>query len=124
MMKGSMMKCPVCDAPLRAIQKHGVEIDICPECKGVWLDRGELEKIIELAATVGSSVNQTVEPGTMSRPRMTQTPSSVDHRGNHDERDDEDDEHRRPQYDQQGRPLRKKRGSWLGDLLGGIGGDD
>jgi hypothetical protein len=36
------MNCPVCDAPLRAIQKYGVEIDICPGCKGVWLDRGEL----------------------------------------------------------------------------------
>jgi len=109
---------------MRAIQKHGVEIDICPECKGVWLDRGELEKIITMAATEGGGVDQTFEPGTESRPRVAQTPSVADHRGHYHENDDEDDEHRQPQYDQQGRPLRKKRGSWLGDLLGGFGGDD
>lgn len=43
-----MMKCPVCkDVTLLMAEKHGVEIDYCPECRGIWLDRGELEKIIE-----------------------------------------------------------------------------
>ncbi|WRK53907.1 zf-TFIIB domain-containing protein [Coprobacillaceae bacterium CR2/5/TPMF4] len=42
------MKCPVCkDVTLLMSEKHGVEIDYCPECRGIWLDRGELEKIIE-----------------------------------------------------------------------------
>ena len=42
------MKCPVCkDVTLLMAEKHGVEIDYCPECRGIWLDRGELEKIIE-----------------------------------------------------------------------------
>ncbi len=40
------MKCPMCDAVMREINRRGVHIDVCPECKGVWLDRGELEKII------------------------------------------------------------------------------
>lgn len=41
------MKCPVCkDATLLMSEKKGVEIDYCPECRGIWLDRGELEKII------------------------------------------------------------------------------
>ena len=42
------MKCPACnDANLVMSDRHGVEIDYCPECRGVWLDRGELDKIID-----------------------------------------------------------------------------
>lgn len=42
------MKCPTCDdAKLRKADRNGIEIDYCPECRGVWLDRGELDKIIE-----------------------------------------------------------------------------
>ncbi len=41
------MECPVCGERLRAVEKYGVEVEICPGCKGVWLDRGELETIIE-----------------------------------------------------------------------------
>ncbi len=42
------MKCPVCkDVTLLMSEKKGVEIDYCPECRGIWLDRGELEKLIE-----------------------------------------------------------------------------
>ncbi|WP_287477030.1 TFIIB-type zinc ribbon-containing protein [Anaerostipes sp.] len=45
------MKCPVCkDVTLLMAEKHGVEIDYCPECRGIWLDRGELDKIIERAS--------------------------------------------------------------------------
>lgn len=42
------MKCPVCkDATLTLIERQGVEIDYCPECRGVWLDRGEIDRLIE-----------------------------------------------------------------------------
>lgn len=42
------MKCPVCkDVTLLMAEKNGVEIDYCPECRGIWLDCGELDKIIE-----------------------------------------------------------------------------
>ena len=42
------MKCPVCkDVTLLMTDKKGVEIDYCPECRGIWLDRGELDKLIE-----------------------------------------------------------------------------
>lgn len=44
------MKCPVCDVPLSMADRQGVEIDFCPDCRGVWLDRGELDKIIERSA--------------------------------------------------------------------------
>ncbi|MBQ3033606.1 MAG: zf-TFIIB domain-containing protein, partial [Deferribacterales bacterium] len=41
------MKCPICiDVDLVMSERSGVEIDYCPKCRGVWLDRGELDKII------------------------------------------------------------------------------
>jgi uncharacterized protein len=44
------MKCPSCNETLLMMDKQGVEIDYCPNCRGIWLDRGELEKIIERSA--------------------------------------------------------------------------
>ena len=45
------MNCPVCkDSKLVMSERQGIEIDYCPSCRGVWLDRGELDKIIERAA--------------------------------------------------------------------------
>ncbi len=41
------MKCPNCNVNLVMADRSGVEIDYCPDCRGVWLDRGELDKIIE-----------------------------------------------------------------------------
>jgi uncharacterized protein len=41
------MSCPVCRVPLSMSDRQGIEIDYCPQCRGVWLDRGELDKIIE-----------------------------------------------------------------------------
>ena len=41
------MDCPKDGTALRRAERMGVEIDWCPECRGVWLDRGELEKIVE-----------------------------------------------------------------------------
>ncbi|MBH1991659.1 MAG: zf-TFIIB domain-containing protein [Sphingomonadaceae bacterium] len=43
----SAMLCPVCHVGLAMTDRQGVEIDYCPQCRGVWLDRGELDKIIE-----------------------------------------------------------------------------
>jgi len=44
------MKCPVDNETLVMTERSGVEIDYCPKCRGVWLDRGELDKIIERSA--------------------------------------------------------------------------
>jgi uncharacterized protein len=44
---GAGMPCPVCAVPLVMSDRSGVEIDYCPQCRGVWLDRGELDKIID-----------------------------------------------------------------------------
>ena len=44
------LPCPVCRVDLVMSERQGIEIDYCPKCRGVWLDRGELDKIIERAA--------------------------------------------------------------------------
>ncbi len=40
------MYCPICDVELKVIERFGVQVDVCSQCRGVWLDRGELDKII------------------------------------------------------------------------------
>jgi hypothetical protein len=52
------MKCPICQSAMELEYRHGIEKDVCPECGGVWLDRGELEHAMnhsELAAASKSS---------------------------------------------------------------------
>ena len=44
------LNCPACTVPLTMSARQNVEIDYCPQCRGVWLDRGELDKIIERSA--------------------------------------------------------------------------
>jgi len=63
------MKCPIDGATLVISDRSGVEIDYCPECRGVWLDRGELDKIIERSAAAA-----------------TPPPAPHDDRGYHQER--------------------------------------
>ncbi len=46
------MHCPNCNTTLVMADKQGVEIDYCPQCRGIWLDRGELDKIIERSNNV------------------------------------------------------------------------
>lgn len=41
------MLCPVCQTELMLADRQGIEIDYCPKCRGIWLDRGELDKLIE-----------------------------------------------------------------------------
>jgi Zn-finger nucleic acid-binding protein len=43
----SLLVCPNCNVSMQAVQRVGVELDICPQCRSVWLDRGELEKILD-----------------------------------------------------------------------------
>ena len=44
-----LLLCPNCNTSMQAVQRTGVELDMCPQCRGVWLDRGELEKILSSA---------------------------------------------------------------------------
>lgn len=52
------MQCPVCVVPLAMSDRQGIEIDYCPQCRGVWLDRGELDKIIERSAPAAAPAPQ------------------------------------------------------------------
>jgi uncharacterized protein len=91
------MKCPTCpDATLVMAERQGVEIDYCPQCRGVWLDRGELDKLIERAAGAPAPAAAPVQPGYAPQPRY---------------RDDDDD--RRRHF---GHGHYKKK-SWLSDIF-------
>ncbi|MHA7885836.1 TFIIB-type zinc ribbon-containing protein [Roseicyclus sp.] len=56
------MQCPIDGTTLVMADRQGVEIDYCPQCRGVWLDRGELDKIIERSAPQGRAGAPDAEP--------------------------------------------------------------
>lgn len=90
------MYCPVCqEVALVMADRQGIEVDYCPRCRGVWLDRGELDKIIERVA---------LAQGATARPASQHyNHSSTEHR----EHRDYDDDYRR----------KKKRGGLLDELF-------
>ena len=93
------MKCPVCpDSTLAMSNREGIEIDYCPTCRGVWLDRGELDKIIERSAAELPAAQAAAQPrveGYVERDRY---------------RDDDD------RYREHGYHKRRRKGL-LGDLF-------
>lgn len=97
------MQCPVCKTQALVMsERQGIEIDYCPQCRGVWLDRGELDKIIERSTDAAAPVRAAVAP--------PQAPSpAVQHR---------DTRHlgQQPYGDQQGY-RKKKKESFLSDLF-------
>lgn len=86
------MKCPVDGDTLQMTDRSGVEIDYCPTCRGVWLDRGELDKIIERSA-----------------PQAAASAPAREDRGYRDDRGHRDD--------QEGGYRKKKRGGFLEDIF-------
>ena len=56
------MNCPKCNVTLTIADRQGVEIDFCPQCRGVWLDRGELDKIIDRFANSAGAPAAAPEP--------------------------------------------------------------
>ena len=83
------MNCPVCEEKMREVDRSGVTIDICPGCKGVWLDRGELDKIIERStASLGSQPAAAQPP--VAHPAAP-APQAVYGHGKRDGHDDHDD---------------------------------
>jgi Zn-finger nucleic acid-binding protein len=77
--EGEPMKCPTCpDSKLTLAERQGIEIDYCPDCRGVWLDRGELDKIIERA----SSAMESAQPQ-RSQPMPQQAPPQPMPMGSH-----------------------------------------
>jgi uncharacterized protein len=94
------MKCPVDGAVLSISDRSGVEIDFCPTCRGVWLDRGEIDKIIERDA----SSRQAPPAPQQSRDRGYSDYDDDDYRSNSSRHSG-------------GQPPKKRRESFLGDLL-------
>ena len=126
------MRCPICDVPMREVTRRGVKIDVCPECKGVWLDRGELDHLIdaepeleaERAAVSGSGRDQRdARPPEPSQQRYRRD-SSDDDRGSGgysgSRRDSSDDDRYRSggggSYPSSGTAPRKKK-SWLSEMF-------
>ena len=95
------LPCPACRVNLVMSERNGVEIDYCPQCRGVWLDRGELDKILERAASEFSG--RTASPP-QAAPRLDRP------FGKHDS-----DEY--PAYGHPGQGKHYKRKSFLHDLF-------
>lgn len=115
------MKCPVCkDVTLLMSEKHGIEIDYCPECRGIWLDRGELDKIIRRAQKDLSDDDDDRDSRDCRKDRDRDY-DRYDDRNDRRGYDRDDDWN----YDRSYRQKPKKRKSAvLGDLLEIFGGDD
>jgi len=81
-----LLMCPNCDGSMQAVQRASVEFDMCPRCRGVWLDRGELEKLMSLEREETQAVYG--QPRPYTRP---------DHHHDHGHKryDDDDDDRRR-----------------------------
>ena len=98
------MQCPTDGTVLVMSERSGIEIDYCPTCRGVWLDRGELDKILERSLT---------QPGPAVAAAPPQQPGGYDAGSYERQRDD-----RRQQSDQRyQQPYRKKKESWLSELF-------
>lgn len=102
------MRCPADNETLVMADRNGVEIDYCPKCRGVWLDRGELDKIIERAMGAGAApaaaAPAAARPVYQPEPQRGAAPRE-EYRGR--DRDD-DDEYRYK---------KKRKESFLGDLF-------
>ena len=96
------MPCPRCGVTLVMAERQDVEIDYCPQCRGVWLDRGELDKIIERCVqTVSAPPAAPPAPPHAASPWLasdaygSQQASWSGHHGEHHHDDDDDHGHRR-----------------------------
>jgi Zn-finger nucleic acid-binding protein len=98
------MKCPVDNVDLVMSERHGIEIDYCPTCRGVWLDRGELDKIIERA----------VPPEAPRQQQAAPPPPRYDERRPEPRRDDS---YRGRDYGDDDYKRKRKRESFLGELF-------
>lgn len=107
------MKCPVCkDVTLLMSEKNGVEIDYCPECRGIWLDRGELDKIIDRARDARDGYRESERQEYLREERRDDR-----HEDRYDARYDE-----RARYDKKSKKKQSPL-SALGDIMEIFGGE-
>lgn len=110
--RANMMICPVCTIELVVIEKQDIEIDYCPQCRGVWLDRGELEKLIERSSKSPSDDYRNDRERDGYRDEHRDRSYDRDHHGDRS-RNDHGDRGYRGGHDDNNR----RRGSFLGDLF-------
>ena len=102
------MQCPVCpDTLLAMTERQGIEIDYCPKCRGIWLDRGELDKLIE-RSTEAQSASQ---PEPAPQPAYRQEAPRDFHYS------DFGKDQPPPGHYQQGYYPQKRKKSWLSELF-------
>ncbi len=106
------MKCPLCNVDLIMSERQGIEIDYCPQCRGVWLDRGELDKIIERSASLAAPAAAPATPAAAPATASYANESYQDSRRRDDSR--RDDRHGDDYYK---KGKKKKRGDFLSDLF-------
>lgn len=82
--KSDGLPCPVCKVDLVMSERQGIEIDYCPECRGVWLDRGELDKIIERSAVEDERLREP-RSGQNQNPQAYPSRSAPDYDPRHDD---------------------------------------
>jgi Zn-finger nucleic acid-binding protein len=115
------MKCPIdTDIDLVMTERSGIEIDYCPTCRGVWLDRGELDKIIERSAPAAPSAPPAAAAAPpMSAPPLHHAPATAPQPAPQRRWDDDwDDDTPKHGYDRSGKPYKKKRrGSFLEEIF-------
>jgi Zn-finger nucleic acid-binding protein len=117
------MKCPVCNVDLLMDERQSVGIDYCPRCRGVWLDRGELDKIIERAnAEYARIVTRPQHAALREEPIRSEPDRRHDDDEWRGERERPDEHGSLEHRDEHAGPAPKTRSSFLGDLLDGFGG--
>ena len=89
-----LLLCPNDNAPMQTVQRSGVEFDICPTCRGVWLDRGELEKLLESDGTPPPVASKSQGPWA-SQDRAPPPQDDYRRSGRRPYDDDDDDDHHR-----------------------------
>ncbi len=109
------MQCPNDGAVLVMSERSGIEIDYCPTCRGVWLDRGELDKIVERASTEYSAPAAPAAPAAFAVPAAPAPPQQAPAYGQRPY-DDGRGYEQRPYGGDQGY-RRKKKESWLSELF-------
>ena len=94
-----LLLCPNDNSSMQTVDRNGVQFDMCPTCRGVWLDRGELDKIIERGATQAPA-----QPAPQPYQEPNYPPQQYDKHSNQDRNN-------------QGYPRKKRKESFLGDLF-------
>lgn len=124
-----LIPCPKCSAQMRTIERSGIHLETCPDCRGVFLDRGELDRLLDMEAASPSTdeggrfaargSDRPVDRGGSWQPER-----ESERRRYRDDDDDDDDDDRRGRWSEERGDGRRpsRRGGLLSDLFENFGG--